>query len=154
MPRVESSRLQHIEELALGCVKRNLERRGWDCKVCDHYQKGYDLEACKKDKRLKIEVKGRSAGEISGYKYDSLVQKKTNRRHFNFSKAQYETGDFFTCVFVFPEKEVCFVVPKRDFNRLRTSEKNPYRITINMDSNVNRGIDISIYKDGWGLLEE
>lgn len=139
MTRVEGSKLgdRFIEYLALDAVIRNLERNGWNWQVAEkRNQKGFDLIASKPHKKFRIEVKGRSLGEYSGIVNESTAQKKDTRRHFNFSQAQYAIGDFFVPVFVSPEVRHSIVVPKQDFDSLRTSNIKRYRMTFAVDKNL------------------
>jgi hypothetical protein len=154
-----------IENLALEAVTENLRRNDWSPQLAEtHNQKGFDLTALKGDKLVKIEVKGRSILDYSGTKNDSENQRKDPQRFFNFSKSQYEIGDFFVPVFVAPSIRKCVVVPRRDFDRFATSKFTPYRIAFSMDSNLEvrkikrwrdgRTEDISKFIEGWHLLDE
>jgi len=151
-----------IEYLALDAVIGNLEKKGWNWKVCYHSQIGFDLEASKKDKHIKIEVKGRSVGEYSGTVNESIVQKTVPRRHFHFSDRQREIGDFFVCVFVGPQLKRCVVIPQDDFDKVRDTE-NASTVTLRLNENDvvpikqwkdGRQMDIKNYIEGWHLLEE
>jgi len=167
MPRVAGSKLgdRFIEYLALDAVIRQLERNGWNWQVAENRnQKGFDLTASKNHREFRIEVKGRSLGEYSGIINESSAQKKDTRRAFNFSQAQYETGNFFVPVFVSPRIRRCIVVPKQNFDGLRTSERSPFRMTFAVNKNLEivrvrkwkdgRRDNISKYIEGWYLLDE
>ncbi len=165
-PRIEGSKLgdRFIEFLALDAVLGHLEEHHWNWKVNkNRNEKGFDLMASKGEIEFKIEVKGRSLGEYSGIVNDSAKQKNDPQRFFNFSRAQYEAGDFFVSVFVSPLARKCVVVPKENFDILITSEKTPYRMAFSMDANQEirknkrwrsgRSVDISRYIEGWNLLD-
>lgn len=167
MPRVAGSKLgdRFIEYLALDAVIGNLEKNGWNWQVAEkRNQKGFDLTASKNNRRFRIEVKGRSLGEYSGIINESLPQKKDTRRNFNFSQAQYEIGNFFIPVFVSPMIRRCIVVPKQDFDDLRTSDSSPFTMifAVNKNLEIDRvkkwkdgsRVDISKYIEGWHLLDE
>lgn len=154
-----------IEYLALDAVIGSLEKRGWNWKVCYHSQIGFDLEAFKKDKHFRIEVKGRSVGEYAGTVNESVEQKTNPRRRFHFSQRQSESGDFFICVFVGPQVRKCVVIPQDDFDKVKDTE-NASIVTLklnpkNYDEVVGikewkdgRQMDITNYIEGWNLFEK
>lgn len=154
-----------IDESAMSVVAENLSKNGWSPMIAkNHNQKGFDLIASKGEKSFRVEVKGRSVLAYSGTINDSERQRKDTQRFFNFSKAQYVTGDFFVCVFIAPSIKSCIVVPKRDFDKLVTSKVTPLRLAFALDKNGKarknrmwkngRTEDMSKYIEGWHLFDE
>jgi hypothetical protein len=148
--------------LALDYVLGNLETLGWVWKICDRYQIGYDIEATKGEKNIRIEVKGRSIGDYSGTRNESLIQKNTPRRRFHFSKPQLESGDFFIAVFVGPLTRRGVVMSHRDLLQLKDGG-DALIVTFRLDSKLNfvktkrwrdgRELDITQYIEGWNRIE-
>lgn len=149
----------------MSVVAKNLSKNGWSPRIAEnHGQKGFDLIASKGEKSFKVEVKGRSVLAYSGTINDSDRQRRDTQRFFNFSEAQYATGDFFVCVFIAPSVKSCIVVPKQDFDKLVTSKVTPRRLAFALDKNGKvrknrkwkdeRIEDISEYIEGWHLFEE
>ncbi len=133
---------KYIEFLALDAVISKLDERGWHWSPAPKLnQRGFDLIAIKNSREIKIEVKGRGIGKYS------KKQENDNRRHFNFSKAQYDTSDYFIPVFVSPKFKTCVVIPKREFDKF-TTPKKPYRITLDIDTKNDNAIKPRRYQDG------
>ena len=162
LPGVLGYRDLFVEYLALDYVLRNLEGNGWNWKICDRFQVGYDIEAFKGKRQIRIEVKGRSVGEYSGTRYESRVQKTTPRRRFHFSKPQLERGDFFIAVFVGPFDRKSVVMSHEDLLRLMDGG-DELIVTFRLDSNLDfvktkkwrdgKEMDITPFIEGWDRLE-
>lgn len=123
--------------------------------VNNRYQEGFDLTVKYKDKALKIEIKSRGIGEYSGIVNESETQKNYPRRHFNFSKPQVESADFFVCVFVGPRKRSAIIVPRKDFSILEVkTDKTSGRITAIEGSHLikNRTVNIEKWIEAWDLI--
>ena len=74
-----------------------------------------------------------------------------------FSDEQIDLADFFVCVFVGPNRNVSFVVPRSKFDELRqrTKEGNwlSFRPSGDFIKRDNKKIMVTEYKEGWHLLK-
>jgi hypothetical protein len=160
-----ASKSRYIEFIAVDFVVANLISNGWTCVVNERGEIGYDIVIEKDSVRRKVEVKGRGVFHYSGEVNDSDVQRSNDNRQYHFSFKQVATADYFICVSVAPNDKVAWIVPKQDFNLIKSRRKpsskaskketlifKRSRRTTRKEGNV---IDLGKYRvpKGWSLIE-
>jgi hypothetical protein len=162
------------EQRAIDLVRARLQAQGWSLRATPRHQKGYDIEASRNGRTLRLEVKARSVGDNSGFKSvdadrRARQQAESYRIHY-LSPAQAQLADVFVCVAVPSDERIHFLcLPRAAWPAFRTPgapARTDGKVPFGIDFEVATGRKVStrarldraayarfLDEAGWGQLD-